>query len=49
MQRSRAGVPAGCLSVPTRYVHSPSEVVDYGDVQGGVRLLVELLGNPITL
>ena len=49
MQRSRAGVPAGCLSVPTRYVHSPSEVVDYGDVQAGVRLLVELLGNPITL
>ena len=29
MQATRAGVPSGCISIPTRYVHSPSEMVDY--------------------
>jgi endoglucanase len=49
IQLSRAGVPAGCLSIPTRYVHSPSEMVDLKDVQHAVRLLVELVSNPIEL
>jgi endoglucanase len=49
IQRSRAGVPAGCLSVPTRYVHTPSESVDYRDVQAGVKLLVELLSKPVEI
>ncbi len=45
-QLSRAGVPAGCLSVPCRYVHSPSEMVDERDVENGVRLLLEVLQKP---
>lgn len=49
IQMTRAGVPAGCLSVPTRYAHSPSEMVDYQDVQNSVRLLVELLSHPVNL
>jgi endoglucanase len=49
MQLTRAGVPAGCLSIPCRYIHSPSEMVDYGDVQNAVKLLVELLKGPIQL
>lgn len=49
IQMARAGVPAGCLSVPTRYVHSPSEMVDTSDVQNSVRLLVALLGAPVDL
>ncbi len=49
IQLSRAGVPAGTLSIPCRYVHSPSEMVDYDDVQNAVRLLVELLRNPVQL
>ncbi len=28
IQTSRAGVPTGCVSVPTRYIHTPSEMVD---------------------
>jgi endoglucanase len=49
IQRVRAGVPSGCLSIPTRYVHSPSEMVDYSDVQGSVKLLTALLRAPIDL
>jgi endoglucanase len=49
MQISRGGVPAGCLSVPARYVHTPSEMVDLRDVQGCVRLLLEVLQKPIEL
>lgn len=49
MQLTRAGVPAGCLSIPTRYIHSPSEMVDINDVRQSVRLLVELLSKPINL
>ena len=49
MQLTRAGVPAGCLSIPCRYVHSPSEMVDLRDVQNAVQLLVALLEKPVTL
>ena len=49
IQVSRAGVPAGCLSIPARYVHSPSEVVDFGDVQGCVRLLLPALRGPVDI
>ncbi len=47
IQRSRAGVPAGCISIPCRYVHTPSEMVDYGDVLGAVKLLTTMLRQPI--
>jgi endoglucanase len=49
MQLTRAGIPAGCLSIPCRYVHSPSEMVDYEDVQDAIRLLVELVSHPVKL
>ncbi len=49
MQLTRAGIPVGCLSIPCRYVHSPSEMVDFNDVQNAVRLLVELTSQPVQL
>ncbi len=49
IQLTRAGVPAGCVSIPTRYIHSPSEMVDYNDVQNCVKLIVKLIENPINL
>lgn len=49
IQLTHAGVPAGCLSIPCRYVHSPSEMVDYDDVQNAVQLMVALLGQPVEL
>jgi endoglucanase len=49
IQIVREGIPAGCLSVPCRYVHTPSEMVDYGDVQNSVKLLLAILGKAIEL
>ena len=47
IQMSRSGVLAGCLSVPCRYVHTPSEMVDYEDVLNSVKLMVALLSAPL--
>lgn len=49
IQTTRAGVPAGCLSIPCRNIHTPSEIVDYDDVVNSVRLLQAMLNAPITL
>jgi putative aminopeptidase FrvX len=49
MQLVRAGVPVGCVSIPCRYVHSPSEMVDLRDVQNAVKLIVALLRAPVNL
>lgn len=43
MQLVRSGVPSGCLSIPCRYVHTPSEMVDESDVENAVRLMLELV------
>ena len=49
MQIARGGIPVGCISIPCRYVHAPSEMVDYNDVQNAVKLIVALLGSPVNL
>ncbi|MGI5875213.1 MAG: M42 family metallopeptidase [Dethiobacteria bacterium] len=40
---SREGVPAGVLSIPCRYVHTPAEIVDLKDIENGITLLLEIL------
>ncbi|MHB1355672.1 MAG: M20/M25/M40 family metallo-hydrolase [Anaerolineae bacterium] len=47
IQTSRSGVAVGCLSIPSRYMHTPSEMVDYTDVLNSVKLLVGMLSEPI--
>lgn len=49
MQIAGPGSAAGCISIPCRYVHSQSEMVDSRDVEGAIRLLVELLTKPLPL
>ena len=49
IQRTRAGVPAGCLSIPCRYIHTPSEMVDLDDLEQCVVLLTGLLEKAIEL
>ncbi len=49
MQVAGPGCAAGCISIPCRYVHTPSETVDARDVEGAVQLLVAVLSNPIEL
>jgi endoglucanase len=36
---SRVGVPTGLVSVPSRYMHSPVEMVSLDDVEGAARLI----------
>jgi len=49
VQAVREGVPSGGVLIPARYVHSQAEMVDLGDAEKAVRLLVELLKRPIAL
>lgn len=44
---SKGGVPSGVISVPTRYVHSPAEMVDRRDIESAIDLLLALLENPL--
>lgn len=41
IQMGRGGVATGLLSIPLRYMHTPSEVVDLEDVERCIKLLVE--------
>lgn len=43
MQLSRGGTPSGAISISTRYIHSPQEMVSVKDVEQTVDLLVEAL------
>lgn len=49
IQLTRAGVPAGCISIPCRYIHAPSEMVDLNDVMHAVDLMVALLTHSVEL
>lgn len=49
MQVARQGVPASALSIPSRHVHTPSQIVDRRDVEAAVALLKAFLARPITL
>ena len=41
LQKARAGVQAGAVSIPTRYIHSPSELCAVSDVEDAAKLLAQ--------
>jgi endoglucanase len=49
IQSTRSGIPSGALSIPARYLHSASEMIDLADVEYSVKLLLALLAKPIDL
>lgn len=40
---TRSGVPSGGLSIPARYIHSPSEMVSIKDMEVAVEILLHLI------
>lgn len=40
--RARSGVPTALIGLPQHYLHTPSEVIDLGDLENTIRLLVSL-------
>lgn len=39
IQRSKCGIPAGCISIACRYIHTPREIVDTADVMNAIELV----------
>lgn len=44
---TRGGIPAGTVSIPTRYIHSPAEVVDLSDLENSVKLVTKMIETAI--
>lgn len=49
IQTSRGGVRTAGISIPCRYIHTPSEMVDLGDVELTIALLLNVLRQPLDL
>lgn len=43
IQVTRGGIPTGLVSIPLRYMHTPTEVVCLSDMEAAVRLLVRFV------
>lgn len=48
IQITRAGVMVGALSIPCRYVHSASEMIDADDLKNSVKLLTAMLNKSVS-
>ncbi len=42
---SKGGVATGAVSIPARYVHSPCEMVDKGDIEAAINLCIKMIEN----
>jgi endoglucanase len=43
IQTTRAGVAAGLISIPNRYMHTPNEMISLQDMENAVKILVEFV------
>ncbi|MTI48141.1 M42 family metallopeptidase [Sporosalibacterium faouarense] len=46
---TREGVPSGVISIPTRYIHSSSEVASKEDINNSIELLIKIIEKNIEL
>jgi tetrahedral aminopeptidase len=46
IQTTQTGIPMATISIPSRYLHSPTEMADLGDIQNAIQLLVALISEP---
>ncbi len=42
---TREGVPAGVVSIPTRYIHSPASILNLKDVEAAIKVVVAAIEN----
>ncbi|HIP16824.1 MAG TPA: M42 family peptidase [Methanothermococcus okinawensis] len=42
---TREGIPTGVISVPSRYIHTPVEVIDISDLESTVNLVIKCVEN----
>lgn len=47
MQTAGAGCPAGCISIPTRYIHSGVELIDMNDAKAAAALFSALASKTL--
>ena len=45
MQVQRGGLATGLVSLPLRYMHTPTEVIDLADVEGCIKLLARFIAD----
>lgn len=43
IQTTRAGVAAGLVSIPNRYMHTPNEIISFKDLDGAVKIIAEFI------
>ncbi|MDO5547761.1 MAG: M20/M25/M40 family metallo-hydrolase [Eubacteriales bacterium] len=48
IQRSRGGVRAGAVSIPTRYIHSPNEMAAVSDIEQAARLIARTVSHELS-
>ncbi len=48
IQMTKAGIPAGVVSIPCRHVHTPCEMVDMNDYKDCIALVKALCESPLT-
>ncbi|MFW9783023.1 MAG: M42 family peptidase, partial [Candidatus Heimdallarchaeota archaeon] len=46
---SREGVPSSVISVPCRYIHSPTSLLKLEDIYDTVRLIDAFIKNPVNI
>jgi endoglucanase len=43
--KTKGGILSGCISIPTRYVHTPVETADMNDVENTIKLVYAMLSK----